>query len=192
MLTLRDEKNQLRLTYKQIRRQIPPDKKALLDRQICEHFFSLASYRYADTLLLYYPRPDEADTRPILRNALQAGKKVALPRCFEGGLMEFYFITEENDLVEGLFGIPAPGPDCALFDKHSFCKSILMTVPGLAFDRKGYRLGYGKGYYDRYLSDSFIPSVGFTYSACITDRLPKGRYDLPVNLIISEKGVTLI
>lgn len=192
MLTLRDEKNKLRAAFKQLRKQIPQTEKVARDRKICAHFLALASYRYADTLLLYYPRSDEIDTRPIIEDALKSGKKVALPRCREGGQMDFHFITDLSELTEGKFSIPEPPESCPRFDKQSICKSVLIIVPGLAFDRKGYRLGYGKGYYDRYLSDITIQSVGFAYTACITDHLPRGRYDLPVDLIVTEKGVNLI
>lgn len=192
MLTLRDEKNKLRAYYKQLRKQISPTEKASRDQKICAHFLTLASYRYADTILLYYPRPDEVDTRPIIEDALKAGKKVALPRCKEGGQMDFHFISDLSELTEGRFNIPEPNAACQHFDKRTICKSILILVPGLAFDQKGYRLGYGKGYYDRYLSDISIQSIGIAYTACITDRLPRGRYDLPVDLIVTEKGVNLI
>lgn len=192
MLTLREEKNKLRAVYKQLRKQIPPAEKAKRDQKICAHFLSLASYRYADTLLLYYPRPDEVDTRPIIEDALKSGKKVALPRCRDGGQMDFHFISGLTDLTDGRFNIPEPSAACPRFDKQSICKSILILVPGLAFDKKGYRLGYGKGYYDRYLSDVRIQSVGLAYSNCLTKQLPKGKYDLPVDLIVSEKGVTII
>lgn len=192
MRTLRDQKNKLRALYKEIRQQYSSVEKARMDELICTHFLSLASYRYADTILLYYPRPDEIDTRPIIQNALQTGKKVALPRCREDSQMDFHMICDLNDLTEGAFHIPEPRIDCPKFDKQSICKSVIIVVPGLAYDQKGYRLGYGKGYYDRYLSDISIQSIGFAYSACLTDRLPRGRYDLPVDLIISEKGVNLI
>ena len=67
-----------------------------------------------------------------------------------------------------------------------------MAVPGLSFDRGGYRLGYGKGYYDRYLEGREITTAGLVYADFVAQSLPRGRFDLPVHMIVTEKGVTLI
>ncbi len=191
-LSIKERKKLLRADILAERRALDPTVKAQMDTKIASAFTSLVSYRYAETLLLYYPRPDEIDVRPILAAALRSGKRVALPRTRESGRMEFRFIDGENRLIPGKFQIPEPDGDCPLFDPEAADKGVLMVVPGLAFDRSGYRLGYGKGYYDRYLENRRITTAGLIYSAFLTQNLPRGRYDLPVHFIVTEKGVTFV
>ena len=106
--------------------------------------------------------------------------------------MEFRTIADlQTDLAPGKFGIPEPIPACPLFEKNGR-SSALILVPALAFDKDGYRLGYGKGYYDRYLEDFVVTSVGLVYYDFIADRLPRGRFDRAVDLLATEKGVHVI
>lgn len=186
---LKEQKKQLRADFLARRRMIAPEEKARRDEAIITAFTALATYRFAETILLYYPRPDEIDIHPILAAALAAGKKVALPRTRGGGQMDFHFITGENDLIPGQFGIWEPSENAPKFDPNTAEKSVLMVVPGLSFDRKGYRLGYGKGYYDRYLENRDITTAGLLYSDFVMKSLPRGRYDLPVRFLVTEKGV---
>ncbi len=188
---LRDEKNTLRDQYKAMRRALSPEEKAVMDRKITDRIRSMVSYRYVDTVLLYYPKPTEIDTLPLAKSALSAGKKVAFPVTQENGRMEFRLVENlDSDLIDGRFGIPEPAPTCPLFDKRGR-SSALILVPALAFDREGYRLGYGKGYYDRYLEDFIVTSVGLVYHDFIADRLPRGRFDQAVDLLVTEKGVKM-
>lgn len=189
---IKDQKKQLRADYLARRRALEPDMKEKMDEKIVSVFTSLVSYRYAEILLLYYPRADEVDIRPLIAAALTAGKRVALPRCKSGGQMDFRFITGESDLTTGSFGLTEPKEDCPVFDPQHQRKGVLMAVPGLSFDRSGYRLGYGKGFYDRYLDGKEITTAGLVYADFMASRLPRGRFDLPVHMIVTEKGVTLI
>lgn len=186
---LKEIKKQLRAEHLARRRSLPADEKAARDQQITSLFVSLTSYRYAETLLLYYPRADEIDTLEILSVALAGGKRVALPCTNRDGTMIFRYISSENDLIPGNFNIPEPSPDCEPFDPDVAAKGTLMILPGLAFDRSGYRLGYGKGYYDRYLENRSIATAGLIYSDFVSPKLPRGRYDLPVQFLVTEKGV---
>lgn len=189
---LKEHKKQLRADLLARRRALSPQEKAQMDQCIVSAITSLVSYRYAEILLLFYPRPDEIDTRPLFAAAIAAGKKVAFPRCLADGKMDFFFVESENDLVAGTYGIPEPSADRPRFDPDGGTKSVLMAVPGLAFDSNGYRLGYGKGYYDRYLEHRDITTAGLVYAEFVLPSLPKGRYDLPVHFIVTEKGVTLV
>lgn len=189
---IKEQKKKLRADYQARRRAMDPAVKAELDAKIVAAFTSLVSYRYAETLLLYYPRKDEVDIRPLIAAALAAGKKVALPRCKTDHQMDFFFVESENDLCSGAFGIMEPNESCLLFDPNTDSRGALMVIPGLSFDKEGYRLGYGKGYYDRYLEDRSFNTAGLVYSDFVERRLPHGRFDLPVRFLVTEKGVTLI
>jgi 5-formyltetrahydrofolate cyclo-ligase len=113
---------------------------------------------------------------------LYVGKAV----CRENGVMTFKYITDVSQLTKGFFSAPEPREDCEEFkgSRHAVC-----VIPAIAFDRQGYRLGYGKGYYDRYLTDPSIVKVGFAYDELFVDRLPRGRFDLASDLVITPKGV---
>ena len=188
---IRDQKIQLREIYYAKRQALAPEEKARRDRKICNAFLNLISYRYAKILLLYHPLFGEVDTRPIIARALADGKAVALPRCNlqKRGIMDFHFIQSEADLEEGAHGIMEPTPNLPKFDPDSQNTGVLMAVPALAYDQQGYRLGYGRGYYDRYLEHREFTTAGLIYSDCMEHSLPKNRFDLPVHFIITEKGV---
>lgn len=191
-LSIREQKKQLRADYLARRRAIDPVVKAQLDAQITAAFTTLVSYRYAQTLLLYYPRTDEVDIRPLIASALADGKKVALPRCKSDNQMDFFFVESESDLASGTFGLMEPKAHCPIFRPDQENHGVLMIIPGLAFDPMGYRLGYGKGYYDRYLEGRKFTTAGLVYSEFIARRLPHGRFDLPVQFIVTEKGVSIV
>ena len=193
MYGLKEQKQELRRDLLQKRESIAYEAKEKMDNRILSLFTSLISYRYSDTLLLYYPTKGEVDTRPLIQTALKAGKRVALPVCHEtGSVMDYYFIHSDNDLEAGKYGIPAPKKSCEKFVKDDEHKGMIIVVPALAFDKEGYRLGYGKGYYDRYVNELSATSIGLVYSDFIMDKLPRGRFDISVDLLVSEKGVKLI
>lgn len=183
---IRQVKNGLRQRMKAERRNMPPELKSECDRAIQRTFFQSTSYTRSSVVLTYVSTEIEVDTLEIIRTALRDGKRVACPRCMEGTrLMEFYYINSLDDLKPGSFGVLEPEPDPARLYQgalHPIC-----IVPGLAFDRLGYRLGYGKGYYDRFLANYRGWTVGLCYSACIEYKLPHGRYDRAVDRLITEK-----
>ncbi|MBS4784487.1 MAG: 5-formyltetrahydrofolate cyclo-ligase [Clostridiales bacterium] len=182
---IRAYKNSLRDKAKAMRRGMDPVKKAEMDRQITERICSLYQYREAETLLCYVSKPIEVDTIPLLRRALADGKRVACPRCVEGTKqMEFYLIRSLDDLEKRTFGVPEPRvPGCELLTDFS---RSLCIVPALMYDLKGYRLGYGGGYYDRFLARYDGYKVGITYRRNILRFLHYGRFDIPVDMIVTE------
>lgn len=192
---LRDEKNALRQQYKQMRRELAPQQKEQMDRKIEKRICSLISFRYAKTVLLYYPKSTEIDTLSIMEEALRQGKQVGFPVTQPGGKMDFRLVKDpDTQMVPGPFGVPEPRADCPLFDKEATgaAKDTLVLVPGLSFDKDGYRLGYGNGYYDRYLENFNATSIGLVYQDFLAGRLPRGRYDRCVDLLVTEKGVKFL
>ncbi len=144
------------------------------------------AYTHSDTVLLYYSINNEVDTHPLIDEILRSDKRLALPVCRENGEMIFRYVKSLDDLTEGFFSALEPKETCEEFKgaKHAVC-----VIPAIAFDKRGYRIGYGKGYYDRYLTDPSIVKIGFVYDELRVDSLPKGRFDLSSDLVITEKGV---
>ena len=99
--------------------------------------------------------------------------------------MDFYFVTSVNQLKKGTFSIPEP--DSAVCTAVDDSVSGLCLVPGLCYDMHGYRIGFGKGYYDRFLQKFSGTSVGLCYTRCIEQKLPRGVFDKPVDILITEK-----
>jgi len=197
MYEIKNLKNKLRAQYIEKRKAIPAGEKAELDSRLCERFMALVTYRYADALLLYAPKAQEIDVMPIAESALEAGRTVAFPRCrdLEDGThhMDFHIVTSLDQLEIGSYGIREPRPELPVYDP-AVCdttKSVII-VPALSYDRMGYRLGYGGGYYDRFLSHFKGARVGFAYSRFVCQKLPRSRYDLPVDVLVTERRVTAI
>ena len=183
---IRPIKATLREQYKTLRREMPPEVKAQRDRQIAGRVTALWQYKRCRQLLTYVSTPIEVDTLEIIRRALADGKKVAVPRCVPGTRdMEFYWIDGVEELESGAFGVLEPRPDAGR--KVTDFSNGLCLVPALCYDWRGYRLGYGKGYYDRFLAGFGGHMIGICYSDCIQRKLPHGRFDRPVELLVTDR-----
>lgn len=191
MKNLREQKNSLRAGFRQIRESMDPDRKRRLDAAILARLLSLREYGAATSVYTYVSKPIEVDTFALIEAAAAGGRRVATPRCFPGTrTMRFYEIRSAGELKEGLYGVPEPDPDRSRPAAET--GNVLCVVPGLGFDSGGYRLGYGKGYYDRFLSGFAGVAVGLCYSACTRWSLPHGYYDRPVDIVVTEKYVRRI
>ena len=184
---IKEEKNRLREKARKVRRGYSPEEKKRLDQSVLKRLTGLYQYREATTILTYVSKSLETDTIGLIERAWRDGKRVAVPRCIDGTRqMTFYYITELSQLEKCSFGVLEPRPDiCEAVvtpPKNSLC-----IVPGMAFDCEGYRLGYGKGYYDRFLSDYHGVTAGICYSDCIRWRLPRGRFDRPVDILVTDR-----
>lgn len=185
------QKNKLREEYREKRAAIPAEEKLRRDAELTRKFLSSASFRYYNTFLLYAAREGEADVSGIAEAALSAGKKIAYPRCSEEGHeMTFHYVDTLDALEPGMYGIKEPPADAPCFDPKE--SGAVCLVPGFVFDVRGYRIGYGKGYYDRYLSAFAGVSTGVIYSDFIVSSLPGGKYDLHTDMLLSEKGVRTV
>lgn len=183
---IRPVKAGLRDMYKALRRAMPPEVKQQHDAAIARRVTSLWQYKRNDTLLAYVSTAIEVDTLAIMRQAWADGKKVAVPRCVPGTRdMEFYYISSIEELRPGTFGVLEPLPDPK--KRLTNLDSGLCLVPALCYDWKGFRLGYGKGYYDRFLARFNGNMIGICYSECVRRRLPSGRFDRPVELLVTER-----
>lgn len=180
-------KGELRRYYRQLRESISD--KANKDFSICRNILKSELFKDADQVLCYYPLENEINTLPVIEAALKCGKKTALPYCTDGnGNMEFYYIRSLDDLKIGSYDIMEP--DTEVCNKVTDFGNTLCIVPAFAFDKKGYRLGYGKGYYDRFLKKFTFNTIGLCYNSFLSDSLPADDYDIAVKFIATEDKIT--
>ena len=164
---------------------MPREIKAEKDAAIAAQERRLWQYQRNNVLLIYVSTSIEVDTFRIIHQALADGKRVAVPRCVpDTRNMEFYYIDSTDELAPGMFGVLEPHPNPERLYKES--DGGLCIVPAFSYDWRGYRLGYGKGYYDRFLSRFEGNMVGICYSECVQRSLPHGRFDRPVELLVTE------
>lgn len=173
---------------KQLRDSISQSEKAELDRMIRENLLGSELYKMADVILSFISIDGEPDTREMIRKALADGKTVAVPKCLPEHKMTFYVIDSLDDCTEGAYGIPEPASRCR--EVRLTDGNILCIVPGLAFDRKGARLGYGGGYYDRFLSrHNNICAIGCCAERFVVDSVPEEDTDQRLCGLVTEKTV---
>lgn len=176
-------KEQLRAKYKQLRHKIPH--KAKKSDVIWQTLKTLPCYRQAAVVAFYASLPDEVDTAPMIREALSGGKRVCLPKV-EGESLTFYELTRQSVMQKGVFGIAEPVGGARVAEE----RIDIAIVPLLAADANNCRLGFGGGYYDRFLAGFHGISIGICFSEQITpEPLPHEAHDVPLSMFISEKGL---
>ncbi len=181
------DKRKLRAHFSALRAGIPATEKAALDAALCRAIAAHPSFLACDTLLCFSPVRDEPNFQELYQLARKRGVKTAFPRC-TGTQMHFHIVGDESELIEGRFGIPTPREDAPL---ATCTPRTLCLLPALAVARDGTRLGYGGGFYDRYLAH--FPGVTLLpiYSMLACDALPRERTDIPASHILTEKGELL-
>ena len=183
---IRQYKTALRERYRGERERMDSNIKQQMDEKIRGRIGALRQYQNCEVLLTYVSTPIEVDTRGLIEQAWKDAKRVAVPRCIPGTRdMDFYFIQSMQDLEKGSFGVLEPKPDKC--EKLTDLSQGLCVVPAFCFDYQGYRLGYGKGYYDRFLSRFNGIKVGICYASGVRYHLYHGRYDCAVDLLVTEK-----
>ena len=182
-----ERKTALRKGLLALRKGLSKEEKDERDRALIKALLSFTEFERAKAILLYFPIKGEPDLIPLAESALQMGKSVAFPRCHPSThQMTFHTVRSQEEMVIGAYGISEPPETAPLLTEldRSLC-----VVPALSLDREGYRLGYGGGYYDRFLTEFKGCSVGLTYEMLCLEELPRDRYDQRVDWIITEKGV---
>ena len=172
---------------KELRRQIREKKRAMTPEQIesasqrlGELFADTEQYKQAKTIYGYLPYNQEVRTVPMLERALADGKRVAVPKVY-GEEMRFIYITDMNRISAGYAGIPEPIDDAPVADDPT----ALVLMPGLAFDPQGHRIGYGGGFYDRFLAqEPDHPTVALCYDFQMLPKLETEAFDIPVDCVL--------
>lgn len=184
-------KSALQDGYLRLCKAMPKAYRNSIDRGVLSMLRALDLYRDAGLVLVYVPFHEEIDTRPVIGNALGDGKRVAAP-VFDSrtASLDFYEITSADQIVPDGRGMrSAPTPDARPLGVRDFLGSVCL-VPGLVFDGEGYRVGYGAGYYDRFLQ--FYPGnkVGLVRSLQVSSNpLPRQEGDVAVDVLVSEGSI---
>ncbi len=171
----------------ELRKMIRQKKREMTLQQICDASARLAQlftktqqYQAAKTIYGYLPYNQEVRTIPILEQALSDGKRVAVPKVF-GDEMRFVYIEDLSQVATGYAGIPEPIADGPVAQD----KTALVLMPGLAFDKSGHRIGYGGGFYDKFLEEEpDHPTVALCYDFQMLPELETQAHDVPVDLVI--------
>ena len=181
------DKNTLRGTLMQKRAEFSPTERKQLDRTVAAGIADSPLFQKASMLLIYAPLENEINLLPLAHIARKRGLPIAFPRCDkETNTMRFYLLPEGKKLSPGAYGIPEPPEDAPLCvpDERAIC-----IVPALSYDLAGNRIGYGKGYYDRFLATFPGVTVGAAYAKMLLKSVPTEAHDLPVDWLFTERGV---
>lgn len=184
--TVTEEKATLRTQIRARMKGLTPEEREASDRALCARFLSLPQIAEARTVLLYHGMGAEIGTAHLLSPLLAMGKAVALPRCLSDSGMEARMVDNTSQLVRHRYGMLEPSVDCPLISSQ---KIDLILVPGLAFDRSGYRLGQGGGYYDRYLEKYDGHTIALCRDPFLLDHIPREPHDRRLELIVSETAL---
>lgn len=176
------------MNKRELRAMIRTQKRAMTEAQIVsascllgEKFAACEQYQKAKTIYGYMPYNQEVRTIPMLERAMRDGKKVAVPKVY-GDTMKFILVTDLTAMEKSDFGIPEPIADGPVADDPT----ALVLMPGLAFTARGDRMGYGGGYYDKFLSaEPNHPTVALCYDFQLLEQLPTEEYDIPVDLVLT-------
>ena len=180
------EKKEIRAEVKKRRREADEETLHEKSLQILERFRQLSAYKDASLLLAYVDAKREVETRLLMRCAWDDGKKVAVPRVDGDGIMHFYYLRSLKDLEPGAFGSMEPRADCRICEPEEG----LLLMPGVAFDEQGHRVGYGGGYYDRYLEKHpHLIHIALAFEFQIFPEVPSEKHDICPDLIVTENRI---
>ncbi len=179
-------KQELRAECKRKRAAIPSDGKNKLDELIRRRIVETEEFLRAETVLLYAPVKGEIDLLPLAAVCRRMGKEVGFPVSMADGSLAFRSPASGERLATGAYGIPEPAQTAK---PSTINERTLCILPGLSFDADGNRLGYGKGYYDRFLTDFPGVTMGAVYEKLMCDSIPAEAHDRPADLIVTEKSV---
>lgn len=176
----------MRAHCRALRSAIDPVQKASLDRHLIEQIQSHPLCLEASSLLLFYPVKGEPNLLSLAEDFLKNGRDVGFPVCDPiTHVMHFHAVSDLSELTEGAYGIPTPPSLGRILDED---EGALCLIPALSADRHGHRLGYGGGYYDRFLARFEGASILPIYELLLCDEIPVEDTDIPILHIITEKG----
>lgn len=187
------QKKELRKEAKSYRKSLSECDRLDKSSAIISNLKALKDFQKAEVILMYASLPDEVETLSLIRELTEEGKRQVYCPVTRGDEMEFYRISSVDDLKEGNFHVLEPEPlteNCLeLQNDVHYC----MLMPGLMFDKRGNRLGYGKGYYDKYLArvpkDVNITTIALSYESMVKDAIPAEETDWRADYVVTENEV---
>ncbi len=179
-------KEKIRKENKILRSKLTKDEVREKSERASKIFLQSDIYRLSKEIMLYMPLGNETDTAIIKESALKDGKKLIFPVTdAKTGVITPYYALEKTEFLSGAFSVSEPfGTEIANEDNID-----VIVVPGIAFDKKGSRIGFGKGCYDRLLNNSAALKVGYCYYFQVYDEIPSDKHDVKMDYIVSEKGI---
>jgi 5-formyltetrahydrofolate cyclo-ligase len=177
------EKSSLRRLWLEKRESFSADFIEIASKKIQKNLKKIDAYRAAGTVACYYSIGGEVKTHNILQEILSEGKTLALPRV-EGDGLVFCNVKKFEDLEHGEFGIMEPKESCQPVTEFD-----VILVPAVAMTREGQRLGYGRGFYDKFLSDKKSTTIALAYSKTILKNIPVSENDIRIQWVVSEDEV---
>ena len=189
MDTVSLEKQRLREERLAAREALSEQERSVFDDRITQKLLATSEYACATTVLTYVSVSSEVSTRMFIESALRDGKTVAVPRCLPGHCLEFVAIASLEQLVAVPFNLLEPAKELPALTEDQKNNSICI-VPALLVDAKGYRLGYGAGFYDRFLSTYPGKKICLAYQQNLSRTiLPHTAFDVAVDVVITESDV---
>ena len=180
---MEDKKSEIRKENKILRSKFTKDEIMEKSERASKIFLQSDIYKKSRELMLYMPLGNETDTKAIIENAFSDGKKVIFPVTDEkSGIITPYYAKEDTEFSKGGFSVLEP-LGCEIANEK---KIDVIIVPGVAFSKKGGRIGFGKGCYDKLLKNTDAIKIGYCYSFQIYDEIPTDIYDISMDYIITE------
>lgn len=184
--TTAERKRQLRRDIRARLSAIPPEVRRTEDQLLFSAFLSLPEVESARTVFVFYGVGTEPETGLLIPTLLERGKQVILPRLMPHHEMQLHLYCPDRPLVPHPFGLMEPDEDCPVFSPEQI---DLTLVPALCYDKNGFRLGLGGGYYDRWLPQFRGVTVGLCRAHLLQDRLPIQPHDRPVDVVITPREI---
>ena len=185
-MDIREKKKLLRAELMKREAELPPEYIAASNEGIAKNLLSLPEFQAAKSIMFFYSIWNEPDTIWLMEQALLLGKTVTLPETLKGGIMKARVVAHLDELKPAVFNIPAPTQDMPELAPEAL---DFVLVPSVAYDRQGYRLGHGGGYYDRFLLRTGAFKCGIAREKMLINAAPRGKYDVAVNCLVTENEI---
>jgi len=179
-------KAELRQRVLEVRKKMSAEEHRLLSKLIFDKVISLPEFKVGKTLFIYIAYSNEAETKSLIEYALSAGKTVCVPCVREEGEMVAVAVKNLSELKKNRYGISEPADETNVVDKDAVDVAI---VPGVVFDKKLNRLGFGKGYYDNFLRNTRCAKIALAFDFQIQDAVPSDEHDVKMDVIVTPSQI---
>jgi len=179
------QKNEQRRQMRTLRNTLTHSEAMEKSRAVFEKFVCMDFYKNAETVMIYLSAKNEVDTLLLAARIIADGKRLVVPVTNADNTLTLSYLESLDELVEGAYGIPEPKMVCVCPDSEI----DVVVVPGLVFDRRGGRIGYGKGYYDRVFARLDAVRIAFCYDFQLVENAAVEEHDVPMDYIVTESVV---